>query len=74
MIALVDLVADCLVFVEIQFCNTTSGTCSCFHPDYTMLDFMREPQGGFDTICYFPEFFWRNRDKVSSFAVSNELL
>eukprot|EP00019_Armaparvus_languidus_P012941 CAMPEP_0168586008 /NCGR_PEP_ID=MMETSP0420-20121227/4039_1 /TAXON_ID=498008 /ORGANISM="Pessonella sp." /LENGTH=196 /DNA_ID=CAMNT_0008621039 /DNA_START=272 /DNA_END=859 /DNA_ORIENTATION=+ len=52
------------------YCDTVSGTCSCFHPDYTILDFMKEPQGGFDTICQFSSFFWQNRQKMNSFLLT----
>lgn len=46
------------------FCNQTTLSCSCFHPDYSIVDFMREPNGGFDTILEFSTFFWQNRARM----------
>jgi hypothetical protein len=51
------------------FCNQTTQSCSCFHPDYTIVDFMKEPNGGFDTILEFSAFFWNNRQRMRDFLL-----
>lgn len=51
------------------YCNQTTLSCSCFHPDYTIVDFMKEPNGGFDTILEFSAFFWHNRARVGEFEL-----
>jgi hypothetical protein len=41
---------------DTPFC-TANGTCSCFDDKYTIDEFMREPEGGFLTICHFVAFY-----------------
>jgi hypothetical protein len=55
-------------FNENPVCNA-NGTCSCFDDAYTIDEFMREPEGGFQTICHFMTFYRKNAAQYKKFIV-----
>ena len=40
-----ELYLNKFAFRKEPYCDAAGGSCSCFHPDYTIFDFLREPRG-----------------------------
>jgi hypothetical protein len=56
-------------YSETPFCKGGNGSCSCFDDAYTLSEFMREPDGGFQTICDFISFYLRHQDRYKRFLL-----
>ena len=52
-----------------RFCAAEGKDCSCFPPTYSLVEFVREPIGGFEATCAFNARFFTHRDQLKQLYV-----